>query len=63
MIDPVTVLFVSADLSVSETWQPTLQLRWFRPQGGTDTDMVLQQAWASLFGKIEWRELPTVLAD
>lgn len=52
-------------------WQPTPKLRWFRPKGGTDNDLVLQQLhWRPLsnggcgmYPEEEWLDVETVLAD
>jgi hypothetical protein len=44
-------------------WEPTPQLRWFRPPGGNDNDLVLQQLWERITGERDWRIVPTFLAD
>lgn len=44
-------------------WEPTMQLRWYRPPRGDDNDRVLQQLWQRITGEREWRELPYCMAD
>ena len=44
-------------------WKPTGELRWFRPPGGNDNDLQLQQLWERVTGERAWRLVPTVLAD
>ena len=44
-------------------WKPTNELRWFRPIGATDTEVILQALWERVTGERQWRDVPTVLAD
>jgi hypothetical protein len=44
-----------------EYWQPTMSLRWKHPYSGYDGPVgqpVLEQAWQSTTGKVEWRPVP-----
>lgn len=44
-------------------WMATPRLRWWRPPGGNDCDVVLQQMYERVTGERNWRVIPTVLAD
>lgn len=44
-------------------WTPTGQLRKFRPKGGNDNDIRLEQLYESVTGETEWRPVPVVLED
>lgn len=44
-------------------WQATPRLRRYRPPGGDDTDIVLQQMYERVTGERQWRPIQTVLAD
>ncbi len=44
------------------SWVPSTGLRWFRPVGGTDNDLRLQQLFERRTGEQEWIDVPTVLA-
>jgi hypothetical protein len=49
-------------LSEESYWKPTPRLRWFRPDGGNDNDIRLQQLFERGL-QSEWRDVPTVFAD
>ena len=55
------------DLEAAEieqmSWSQTMQLRWYRPQGGNDYDMRLEQLWERITGERQWRPIQTVLED
>lgn len=44
-------------------WHPTMQLRFYRPKGGNDTDIRLEQLWERITGERTWRLVQTILAD
>lgn len=44
-------------------WQPTMQLRWRRPRGCNDTEMVLEQLWERVTGERSWHLVETLLED
>ena len=44
-------------------WSCTNELRWFRPPGGSDKDIQLQQLWERITGERMWRIVPTVVAN
>lgn len=44
-------------------WKPTRELRWFRPKGCDDTEIVLQQLWERVTGERSWHVVPTCLED
>ena len=44
-------------------WTPTVYMRKFRPKGGTDADLRLEQLYESVTGETEWSPVPTVLED
>lgn len=44
-------------------WKPTGEMRWHRPKGGNDTDIVLEVLWERATGEREWRLVPTILED
>lgn len=44
-------------------WSATPELRWFRPAGGNDTDIRLEQLYERVTGERAWRLVPTCLAD
>lgn len=44
-----------------EVWERTTELRW-KPLSGEDKPrFVLQQAWRTPDGRIEWRDVPKIL--
>jgi hypothetical protein len=52
------------DIKLEELyWSCTSRLRWFRPPGGSDNDLQLQQLWERVTGERAWRIVPTCLAD
>jgi hypothetical protein len=44
-------------------WSPTMRLRWYRPPGCSDADLVLEQLWERVTGERCWRPVETCLAD
>ena len=44
-------------------WSCTPQLRWYRPKGGNDNEIVLQQLWERVTGERAWRTVQTCLED
>jgi hypothetical protein len=40
-------------------WTATPQLRWFRPPGGNDNDIRLEQLYERITGERSWRLVPT----
>ena len=44
-------------------WKPTGELRWFRPKGGNDNDIRLEQLWERVTGERRWRVVQTILED
>lgn len=42
-------------------WVCTNQLRWFRPHGGDDNDLRLEQLWERTTGERTWRVVNTML--
>lgn len=46
-------------------WKRTGKLRWVRPHGSNDTDLVLQEEWYATEPtfKREWKDIPVVLSD
>jgi len=44
-------------------WIATPRLRWFRPKGGGDADLRLEQLYERVTGERQWRPVPTCLAD
>ena len=57
--DAVTSLQVQ--VSPWDYWVCSQHLRWRQIPGTTARAPVLEQAWQSNTGKIEWREVPTVV--
>ena len=47
----------------SAIWQPTMELRWFRPLKTTTAGAVLQQLWTSNKGEHEWRNISIAVGD
>lgn len=52
-----------AEFSNSAYWHPTMQLRFYRPKGGNDTDVRLEQLWERVTGERHWRPVQTLFAD
>lgn len=44
-------------------WSCTAQLRWHRPKGGNDTDIMLEQLWERVTGERSWRKVPLLMED
>lgn len=44
-------------------WQCVGQLRWRRPKGHDDSEMVLEQLWERVTGERAWHRVPTLLED
>lgn len=44
-------------------WEPTRRLRWHRPKGGSDNDIVLEQLFERMSGECQWRPVQTILED
>lgn len=44
-------------------WEPTMRFRRYRPRGGNDPDIVLQQLFQRITGEREWRDVPLVMED
>ena len=44
-------------------WSPTMQLRWYRPPRGDDTQIQLEQLFERVTGERQWRPVQTILAD
>jgi hypothetical protein len=42
-------------------WRPAPRLRWYRPKGGSDNDMRLEQMWERISGEQSWRTVQTIL--
>lgn len=53
------------DIEYGPIWIETALLRWYRPPGGNDNEVVLEQQWVRINGpdQSEWRPVPLVLAD
>lgn len=44
-------------------WKATGEIRWYRPRGGSDSDIRLEQLWERVTGERDWRPVPTILED
>ena len=44
-------------------WKPTGELRWRRPKGCSDNELVLEILWERATGERQWRPVPTLLED
>ena len=44
-------------------WKATGEVRWYRPPGGTDADIRLEQLYERVTGERDWRPVRTVLED
>ena len=44
-------------------WKATGELRWRRPKGGTDNDLILEILWERVTGERHWQPIPTLLED
>ena len=44
-------------------WKPTPRLRWHRPKGGNDNDIVLEQMYERITGECLWRPVQTILEN
>ncbi len=44
-------------------WRAGGELRWYRPAGGSDDDLQLEQLWERVTGERQWRVVQTILED
>lgn len=58
---------MSIDLEGAELeglmWKPSGELRFYRPKGGNDMDIRLEQLWERVTGERSWRPVRTILED
>lgn len=44
-------------------WRPIGELRWRRPRGCDDNDLLLELLWERVSGEREWRAVPVMMED
>jgi hypothetical protein len=44
-------------------WSANARIRWRRPKGADDNELVLEQLYERVTGERQWRPVPTLLDD